>query len=221
MRRASLSWSIRISPTAPSSSVCDTLGLDPFGVDDPRHCDDLVAAHDERPGLSGCARDLGVDEHVLDLSRAAREPIARAPPPNDKPWELGVDAPAAPAHGAAQAHRRALEPDLVLVTDRSKSLPEVDAARAWGCGEQLGERRWKGLAPVERTEEVLVCCGVQAAKEREDLVADQAALGVAVRRIDPVPEVLRAAVGLGFLAPDGEQRAHDIVVSPGPAPCGA
>src|SRR3954451_6484192 len=178
MRAASVSLPIRISPTAPSSSVCDTLGLDPFRADDPRQCHDLVAAHDERPGLSGCARDRGVDERVLDFSRAAREPIARAPPPNDKPWELGVDAPAAPAHGAAQADRRALEPDLVLVTDRSESLPEVAAPRAWGCGEQLGERRRKRLAPVERTEEVLVCCGVQAAKEREDLVADQAAFGV-------------------------------------------
>ena len=51
----------------------------PVGLDDPGHGDDLVAAHDERPAFAVGAWDLGVDEHVLDLLRAAGEPVAGPP----------------------------------------------------------------------------------------------------------------------------------------------
>src|ERR671924_308512 len=76
MRSLSVSVSIRTSPTADSSSVCDTLGPH-FGVlDDALDGDDLVATDDERPRLALGAGDLGVDEHVLDLLPPAGETVA-------------------------------------------------------------------------------------------------------------------------------------------------
>src|SRR5256885_8457841 len=47
---------------------------------------------------------------------------------------------------------------------------------------QCGRKRRSG---VERAQEVLVGRGMEAAQERQDLVADQAALRVRVRRVDP------------------------------------
>ena len=79
--------------------------LHPVGLDDPGHGDDLVAADHERPAFAVGAGDLGVDEHVLDLLRAAGEPVARPPPADDKAWELGTDAPTAPVDLAAQLDR--------------------------------------------------------------------------------------------------------------------
>src|SRR3954451_58337 len=70
--RASLS--IRTSPTALSSSVCDTLGPHFRVLDDARDGDDLAAPDDERPCLPLRPGNLGVYEHVLDLLPPAGEP---------------------------------------------------------------------------------------------------------------------------------------------------
>src|SRR5438067_10893548 len=114
MRVLSASVSIRISPTALSSSVCDTLSLHLGVLDDTRDGDDLVAAYDERPRLALRPRDLGVDEHVLDLLPPAGEPVARPPASYLKAYELGFDPPFAPATLAGEVHRTALEPKAVV-----------------------------------------------------------------------------------------------------------
>src|SRR6476660_7248272 len=101
MRVCRRSSSMRTSPTPRSSSLADTLRVHSLHLDDPGHRDDLVTAHHEQPAFAVGARDLCVDEHVLDLSRAARESVAGSPPPYLKPCERGFDAPVAPGDGAA------------------------------------------------------------------------------------------------------------------------
>src|SRR5438067_527812 len=94
--------SIRTSPTPASSSVADTLRAHPLRLDDAGHRDDLVAAHHEGPAFAVGTRDLGVDEHVLDLPPAPGEPVAGTPSPYPKAWQVGFDAPGPPVDGAAQ-----------------------------------------------------------------------------------------------------------------------
>src|SRR4051794_7799265 len=113
MRACRRSSSIRISPTPRSSSVADTLCTHSLRLDDARHRDDLVAAHHERPAFAVGARDLCVDEHVLDLPRAAGEPVARTPPSYLKPCERRLDAPVPPRDLAAQLDGARLEPESV------------------------------------------------------------------------------------------------------------
>src|SRR3954451_14451007 len=96
------SSSIRISPTPRSSSVADTLRAHSFRLDDPRHCDDLVTAHHARPAFAVGARDLCVHYHVLDLPRAAPEPVARTPPSYLTSCERGVRAQVPPCRLAAE-----------------------------------------------------------------------------------------------------------------------
>src|SRR3954470_3122279 len=149
---------MRISATSRSSSVCDTLGSDPFRVEHSRDGDDLIAAHDERPRLAGRTGDLCVDEHVLDFLRPAGEPIAGAPRSYLKAWQLGRDPPLSPPHLAVERDGRPLEPDVVVFAHGRETTAEVEAARARRRGEQALERRW--LA-VRETEQVAVCPGVQ------------------------------------------------------------
>src|SRR5215210_1341082 len=130
MRAWSASSSIRTSPTPCSTSVCDTARLDCGVCDDPGHGHDLVAAHDERPAFAVGARDLRVDEHVLDLPGAAGESVAGTPTANPKPWQLGADRPPAPPHLAVEVHRRALEPEPTVLADGVRAAAEVDALRA-------------------------------------------------------------------------------------------
>ena len=78
---------------------------------------------------------------------------------------------------------------------------EVDALRADGRSEQLGERRRERGAGVERAQEVLVGCRMQAAEQREDLVPDQAPLRVGVRGVEVEVEPGRAAIRLRLLPP--------------------
>src|SRR5437764_3551886 len=127
MRSCSRSSSIRISPTPLSSSVCDTLRAHPFRCDDPRHGDDLVAAHHERPAFAVGAWDLGVDEHVLDLLRAPGEPVAGSPPPYLKARQGGFDPPAAPLDHAVEVARAVLEPEPLVLAHRLHAAAEVDA----------------------------------------------------------------------------------------------
>ena len=77
MRACSDDSSISVSVTARSSSVADSFYL--RMLDDAWDSDDLVTAHDERPGLSLRPRDLGVDEYVLNLLPPSGESVAGPP----------------------------------------------------------------------------------------------------------------------------------------------
>src|SRR5947209_8338920 len=57
------------------------LGFHAGVLEDPGHRDDVVTADDERPRLALGSADLGVDEHVLSLLRAAGEAVSRPPAP--------------------------------------------------------------------------------------------------------------------------------------------
>src|SRR3954470_13320080 len=118
MRACRRSSSIRISPTPRSSSVADTLRAHSFRLDDPRHRDDLVTAHHERPAFAVGARDLCVDEHVLDLPRATGEPVAGTPPPHLNPGGRGPDPPPPPVGGAPHLDRPRLEPQTIVLAHR-------------------------------------------------------------------------------------------------------
>src|SRR5579862_249714 len=211
MRPCSSSAEMRISPTPRSSSALVTDGAHPFAVDDPRNGDHLVAAHDQRPAFTVGARDLGVDEHVLDLLRAAREPVARPPASYLKPWELCRDAPRSPAHLAVELDRPLLEPKALVLAHRLDPTAEVDALRADGCVEQLCEGARQCAAFLERTEDVGARTGMQSLEERQQLIADQAAFRVPIRRVGAEGERARVAVGLGLLAPEREQRTDNAV----------
>src|SRR6266704_31049 len=106
MRLRSASSSMRTSLTPRSSSVADTLGVHSSRVDDSRHRDDLVPAHDERPRLALRAGNLRVDENVLDLLAPPGEAVACAPGPYLKAWQLGFDAPPSPVNLAVQGDGR-------------------------------------------------------------------------------------------------------------------
>jgi hypothetical protein len=53
---------------------------------------------------------------------------------------------------------------------------------------------------------------VELLEQGQDLVADQAADGVAIGRVHAVGEPALPAERFGFLAPDGEERADDAVL---------
>src|SRR3954454_5482367 len=213
MRARRRSSSIRISPTPRSSSVADTMRAHSFRLDDPRHCDDLVTAHHERPAFAVGARDLCVDEHVLDLPRAAGEPVARTPPPYLKPCERGLDAPIPPRDLAAEVDRSRLEPEPVVLAHGLHAAAEVDPPRRCGCVEQLGERAGHGPPLVEGAQKVLARAGMDAAEQWQHLVADQAAHGARVRRVRAPGDPPGGAVLLGLLAPQTEERADDAVLA--------
>src|SRR3954465_9865430 len=133
MRRCRASSSIRISVTARSSSVADSLPLRIF--DDAGHGHDFVAAHDERPRLALRARHLRVDEHVLDLAPPTRHPVAGPPSAHSKALELRADSPLAPSDLAGQLDRPALEPEALVLAHRLEAAAQVDALRTGGCRE--------------------------------------------------------------------------------------
>src|SRR5438105_15790563 len=199
---------MRISVTSRSSSVWDTLGANSFRLDDARNRDDHVPAHDERPRLACGTRDLGVDEHVLDLLRPPGEPVAGTPGSYLKAWEVRFDGPVAPVDETVQRDGRALEPDLVVLARGDRAAAEVEPPRADRRVEQLGELR-RHRAAKRKAVEVLPRRGMEASEEREDLLADQPARGVPVRRVDAEGEPLRAAVRRRPLAPAAQQRAND------------
>src|SRR5438552_3187624 len=147
MRRCSASSSIRTSTTAASRSVALTVDL--RVRDEPGNGDDLVSAHDEGPGLSVGTGDLGVDEHVLDLLAPPGEPVARPPASYLKPCQLRPDAPRAPAHFAVEVDGATLEPEAVVLAHGLHAAAEIDALRAFGRREQLGELGRERLARVE------------------------------------------------------------------------
>src|SRR6476659_5475719 len=211
MRRWRLSSSIRTSVTARSSSVADSFDL--RMLDDAGHGHNLVPAHDERPRFALRARHLRVDEHVLDLAPPTRQPVAGPPSTHSKPFELRADSPVAPADLAGELDRPSLEPEALVLAHGLEAAAEVDALRADGRREQLGERRWERVAAVERAQQVLVGGRMEAAQEGQDLVTDQSPLRVGVRGVDTELQPGRAAVALCLLAPERQQRMNDSVVA--------
>src|SRR5439155_8234287 len=133
--------SMRTAETPRSSSVWDTFDAHSFRLDDARHRDHVLSAHDERPRLACGTGDLRVDEHVLDLLRSPSEPIAGAPGPYLKAWELRRDPPFAPAHLAVERDRRSLEPDAVVLAHGRETGAKVQPPRSGGRREEFVERR--------------------------------------------------------------------------------
>src|SRR5712691_341086 len=181
---------------------------------DARHGDHVVTAHDEWPGFTLRPRDFGIDEHVLNFLLPPREPVAGPPGSYLKPCELGADAPLAPANLAVEWERPVLEPEAVVLAYRLEPAAQIDPLRAHRRAEQLGERRRHGRAGVERAQDVLVGRGMELAEERQDLLADQAALRLAIARIDAEREPFRFAIRNRLLTPHGQERVHDAVVAP-------
>ena len=167
--RSSSVWLTRAPPSHPGASTS------------PGTATTSSPADDERPGLAFGARDLRVDEHVLHLLAAPGEPVARAPASYLKAWELGFDRPRAPADRALERDGRLLEPDAVVLAHGREALAEVDAARALSRGEQQVELAT--AARSARRSRFALGARVQAAQQRQDLVADQAAARVRVRGV--------------------------------------
>src|SRR5262249_11807446 len=227
MRAPSASRSIRTSPTADSSSVC--IPLDPnsvhaFGLDDSGDRNHFPTAHHEGPRFALGAGDLGVDEHVLDLLAPAGEPVARPPATYLKACQLGLDRPSAPANRAVERDRAAFEPRPVVLSDELDAVAEIEPLRADRRSDQLRNGRLQRWPSLERSQEVRGRGRMKLPQERQDLLADHSAGRVAVAAIRAVLEPVRAAVRLGLLAPERQQRAHDTVLAlrldPGRFPAG-
>src|SRR5262249_45499121 len=154
--------------------------------------------------------DLRVDEHVLDLLRPPGEPVAGAPGPYLKAWELRGNPPPSPQHLPVEGDGGPFQPDLVVFAHRGDAAAEVEPPRAGRRRKECLRRRGPLLCGAE---EVLARGRVEAFQAREDLLADEPALRVPVARVDAELEPLRAAVGLGLLAPDREQRPDDAVLA--------
>src|SRR3954453_10539625 len=154
MRCCSDVSSISTSVTARSSSVADSFDL--RMLDDARDSDDLVAAHDERPGLAVRPWDLGVDEHVLNLLRPAGETVAGLPSSHYETGRARGDSPRPPAHGSVEIDRAALEPQVVVFAFRLDAVAEIDAHRAGRRCDQLRERGRQRLSRVQGAQDVLV-----------------------------------------------------------------
>jgi hypothetical protein len=60
---------------------------------------------------------------------------------------------------------------------------------------------------------------METPQQRQDLVADQAALRAGIARVDPECQPLGRAVGLRLGAPDGEERVDDAVGAARLDPC--
>src|SRR5256885_598855 len=115
---------------------------DPLGVAQAGHGYDLASANDQAPGFSFRSRDLGVDVQILHLLPAAGEPVAGPSASYLKSWELGFDAPLAPANAAVEGDWRLLEPDAVVLTHGGELLAEVDALLFFlNCAHPLELRR--------------------------------------------------------------------------------
>src|SRR5262249_13169334 len=155
---------------------------------------DLVTAHDERPAFAVGAWDLCVDEHVLDLLRAPREPVPRAPPPYPKAWDPGADPEAAPAHLSDELDGCLLEPEPLVLAHGRDPAAQVDAARADRRVEQLRERGIERAARLERAEDVRPGGRMDPLEPREDLVADQSTHRARVRRVDAEGKPVLVAV---------------------------
>ena len=215
MRACSRSSSIRISPTPRSSSVCrHAHRLHSLRLDDPGHRHDLVAAHDERPAFAVGARDLGVDEHVLHLLRAAGEPVAGPPPPYLKPWQRPSRCATAPHStsprarpGRCSSQSRSCSRTACTPPPRSTRLepPARRAARRAPAAASGAPRARAGCSRARRDG----CARAAAGSRRRIRPRTVSAFDESVRQLEPA----LAAERLGLLAPDAEQRPHDAVLA--------
>ena len=130
-----------------------------------------------------------------------------------RPGARALDPPGAEAHAALEAH-------VVVLAHRAHAVAEVRGLRPVGRREELRERALElprqPRALVREREEVPVGAGMEPPEEREDLVADEPALRVGVRRVDAVREPVLLAVAHGVLAPELEERPHDAVLARAP-----
>src|SRR5207248_2148123 len=156
------------------------------------------------------------------LLAAPREPVAGTQRAYLKAWELGLNAPRAPADFAVERDGRRLDPGAVVLAHEGAPAAEVEALRAGRRVEEVGHGQGHAAALGEPVE-VVVGGGMEPAEERQDLVADQAALRVPVRGVFAEREILGAAVGVGVFAPHAEERTDDAVLTPplDPARAGA
>src|SRR6266516_3612461 len=188
---------MRTSLTPRSSSVADTPRTHSLGLDDSRHRDDLVPAHDERPRLAFRAGDLRVDENVLDLLAPPGEAIACPPGSYLKAWQVRLDAPRAPADLALQRDRCALEPDAVVLTNEEPAAAELDALAPDRRLEQLGDRR-RNRPGVREAPQVQLGARVELRQNGQHDFADVPPLRVLVAPVGPELQAFGAAVLLGF-----------------------
>ena len=110
--------------------------------------------------------------------------------------------------GPRSSHRRSYSRTACTPPPRSTRFePAGDASSSASAGGSVALR-------VEGAQDVLVGGGMELPEQRQDLVADQAALRVRVGRVDAELEPLAAAVRLGLVPPDGQQRMDDAVLPP-------
>src|SRR5581483_1832153 len=149
---------------------------------------------------------------VLDLAAAAGEAVARSPGANSELRVLRLDRPRAPPDRAAR------EADAIVLARRADAAAEVGVLRPVPRREELGERGLE-LAREARPlpgecQQVRVRGGMKAPEKRQDLVADQPASRVRIRRVAAELEARGAAVPLGLLPPGREQRPDDAILAP-------
>src|SRR6476659_10269880 len=124
------------------------------GVFPARRCDDarnghaLVTGDDERPLVSLTARDLRVDEHVLDLLRTTGQAIAWPARADDEAGTAAFDRPGAEGDGPLQAH-------LVVLANRADAASEIDAFAAFAGGKERAqsalELAWESRALLDQS----------------------------------------------------------------------
>ena len=206
----------RLARARPGSLVVPPRGhgvLVARGVRDPGHGHDLVAAHDERPcrlaAPRGTLASTSSPAPSCGALRAGRPAAsARTSSPRSARGELSTG-PRSTRTARARAcrtrarrgRRRRGRPPSSLRGSRAESELRLELpgqVRALRGEPRAGSARAPGWSALE---------------QRQDLGADEAAHGVGVRRVGPELEPLGAAVGLGLLAPERQQRTDDAVLA--------
>ena len=222
--RGSVSASIRISPTAALElglAHSTPLRVTPGASTIPGTATTSSPAHDERPGLALGPRDLRVDEHVLELLPAAR----RAGRPGASSAPRGLRARTRSSRGPSGRGR---ERDRVCSSEtRSYSrtalrpLAEVERASCRRSSRAASSSSFGGRVPRRG--------GAGSARRAgwSRRRSGRSSSRIRPRSVSGFEESLRnveafgAAVGLGLLAPEREQRADDAVLAPRLDPPGA
>ena len=175
--------------------------------------DGIVGRCDERPVVALVAWNLGVHEHILHLTRAPSETIARPSRADHEPRHVALETPRAPLDGALEAQH-------VVPPHRPDAAAEIGATRPFERGDELHERGLEAARQprplLPEREEVLSRARIELLEQRQEPLTDQPALRRAVRRVDPPREPVVPAVLLRLLPPDGEDRTDDAVGATGP-----
>src|SRR4029450_2079610 len=91
-----------------------------------------------------------------------------------------------------------LEPHLVVLANRADTVPEIGALRSVGRRQERDQRPLELSGPprplVDKRKQIAVGAGMEAAEERQDLVADEPALRPGVRRVVAVRDAALLAV---------------------------